>query len=295
MDERRNIGGVCRCCGRSDGLPEEVRIVVAERTHGTRLLKFAVAAALLWVAQGVVPARTNEPAAPAANRTEEPQKDAIPQEAINEILCGSLANAFGPFDYRDPKNRVSINTVNTYHFDADVQNLVRGQTNEYVLGDLDYILRAIPNHYPALQTTSRYFLEGGKRYKWRTMECYFDRAMRFAPDDSTVRVLYGIYLMKLGKTGEALDQLMHALDLSPDSAEIQYDIGLVYFELRDYRQANLYAARAYQGGYPLPGLQHKLERIGQWNPPKLSPAAQGATPAPQPGNAQPPAPQPSNP
>ena len=295
MVRRMNTLGVCRYLERSDGLPEGVRIMVPEKTRATTLVNYAVAAAMLWAALGTVSARSDEPAAHAAKPTEEPRRDAIPQEAINRILCGSLANGFGPFDYRDPQNRVNINTVNTYHFNADVQNLIRGETDEYVLGDLDYILRAIPNHYPALQTTSRYFLEGGKRYKWRTMECYFDRAMRFAPDDPTVRVLYGIYLMKSGKTEEALDELMQALDLNPDSAEVQYDIGLVYFELRNYKQANLYAARAYQGGYPLPGLQHKLERIGQWNPPLLSPAVQSATPTPQSGGAQPPAPRPDKP
>jgi hypothetical protein len=71
--------------------------------------------------------------------------------------------------------------------------------------------------------------------------------------------------------------------MSPDSAEIQYDIGLVYVELGDYKQANLYAARAYQGGYPLPGLRHKLERLGQWSPPVLPPATQN-TQAPAPAD-----------
>jgi tetratricopeptide (TPR) repeat protein len=198
-----------------------------------------------------------------------PARVDIPQEAIDEIMCGSLANASGPFDYRDSANRGNIALINANHFNQDVQNLVRGETNYLVLADLDFILRSFPNHYPALDTVSRYYLNGGKRYKWRTVECYFDRAMRFVPEDPTVRVLYGIHLLKAKQPDKALQRFKEALDLNPDSAEIHYNIGLVYAEMKDYKQANLYAAQAYKLGYPLLGLRHILERAGEWNPPAL--------------------------
>jgi predicted Zn-dependent protease len=240
-----------------------------EGRRGIAAAQTAVALALwllAWPSVGGVETPVPTPATGTAPRTE------IPQEAIDAMMCGSLANPAGPWDYRDPAMRGQITLINANHFNQDVQNLVRGETVDKVLGDLDFIMRTFPNHYPALQTASRYFLEGGKRYKWRTMECYFDRAMRFAPNDSTVRVLYGIYLLKSGKADKALDRFMEALDLSPDSAEIQYDIGLVYADMKDYKHANEYAAKAYQLGYPLLGLRHILERAGQWNPPALPPA-----------------------
>lgn len=246
-----------------------------------------VAAAVLWLMSSAAPAIADATAPPAAATTApvepaaaaaKPARVDIPQQAIDAMMCGSLANPSGPFDYRDPANRGQITLINANHFSQDVQDLVRGQTNDKVLGDLDFILRTFPNHYPALQTTARYFLGGGKRYKWRTMECYFDRAMRFVPNDSTVHVLYGIYLLKSGKQEAALARFMEALDLSPDSAEIQYDIGLVYADMKDYKKANAYAAKAYQLGYPLLGLRHILERAGEWNPPALPPAATTVTP-----------------
>ena len=273
----------------------EVNVNTFEGCHGQQAANAAVhraistaAATVLWLMTGAAPAMadatapepaaaTTAPAGPAAAAAKPPRVD-IPQQAIDAMMCGSLANPSGPFDYRDPANRGQITLINANHFSQDVQDLVRGQTNDKVLGDLDFILRTFPNHYPALQTTARYFLGGGKRYKWRTMECYFDRAMRFVPNDSTVRVLYGIYMLKTGKPDAALGRFMEALDLSPDSAEIQYDIGLVYADMKDYEKANEYAAKAYQLGYPLLGLRHILERAGEWNPPALPPAASPVTP-----------------
>ena len=40
-----------------------------------------------------------------------------------------------------------------------------------------------------------------------TVECYFDRAVRFAPDDTVVRVLYATFLAKAGREAAAVVQL----------------------------------------------------------------------------------------
>lgn len=65
--------------------------------------------------------------------------------------CGSLQNAFGPFDYRDPAARAeSLQVVERYHFTADVEMLRRGKASANVLDDLNYTLRAFPNHHRAL-------------------------------------------------------------------------------------------------------------------------------------------------
>ena len=46
------------------------------------------------------------------------------------------------------------------------------------------------------------------------------------------------------------------------SAEIQYNLGLVLLELGDVEEAQVAARKAYELGYPLPGLRNKLKRMG---------------------------------
>jgi tetratricopeptide (TPR) repeat protein len=46
------------------------------------------------------------------------------------------------------------------------------------------------------------------------------------------------------------------------SAEINYFLGLVLVDLKDYAAAREYARKAYTLGYPLPGLRDKLARAG---------------------------------
>lgn len=48
------------------------------------------------------------------------------------------------------------------------------------------------------------------------------------------------------------------------SIEIHYNLGLVYFELKEMDLAVEFAKKAYDKQYPLPGLQQKLTRAGRW-------------------------------
>ena len=178
--------------------------------------------------------------------------------------CGSIENAYGPFDYTDPVHFTEmLPRVEAYHFSAEIENL--NGTN--VAGDIDYTLRAFPNHHRALYSMSRYYLEQvprGERKMQYTAECYFNRARRFAPTDPAVVALEGIYLMRLGKSNDAKDRLEAALAMAPNSAEIQYNAGLVYAELEDFPKAVEHAQRAYALGYPLPGLRNRLRKAGVW-------------------------------
>ena len=85
-----------------------------------------------------------------------------------------------------------------------------------------------------------------------------------APTDAAVRLLQGIYFMKVNRPEDTRTSLKVALDLEPDSAEINYNAGLVYVDLREYDSALRHARRAYELGYPLPGLRNKLKRLGAW-------------------------------
>jgi hypothetical protein len=178
--------------------------------------------------------------------------------------CGNLQNPFGPFDYRDPQARGNpLHLVELAHFSGDVEGLREGRSST-IVGDLDYTLRAFPNHHRALNSVGRYALRGGKFVSESipTADCFFERAVAFAPDDQVVRALYGNYLFKRKKNGEAKAQYDEALRLAPESAEINYNAGLFYLAIGDVARARELAKVAYDQGYPLLGLKTKLESAG---------------------------------
>ena len=178
--------------------------------------------------------------------------------------CGPLTNGYGPYDYWVDKDRLGI--VIGAHFTSGVENLTQQKTGPFG-GDIDYTLRAIPNHPRALMTmmklVERTKMERppGAQY---SIECYFDRAMRFRPKDGTVRMIYADFLAKRGKHREALEQLEVAKELAGDNANLNYNVGLAYVELKDYDKALAHAHKAYALGFSLPGLRNKLERVGKW-------------------------------
>lgn len=179
--------------------------------------------------------------------------------------CGSLANMYGPYDYRIDKDKLKI--VEDFHFTPEVEMLRRGKSGN-LGGDLDYTLRAFPNHHRALLAMMRLAEREkraqplGARY---TLSCYFERALRFRPDDEVVRLLYGMHLAKQGKKDEALRQLDQVANSSTDKdALTHYNLGLTYLDLGRSDQALHHAQLAYQMGIELPGLRNKLVKAGIW-------------------------------
>jgi len=192
---------------------------------------------------------------------------------VNDYLCGSLQNSYGPYDYRSDMDKLRI--VEQYHLTPEVVNLVKGTTGP-IGADLDYTLRAFPNHHVALNAMIRL----GEKQKTAKpigakygVECYLQRAMRFRNDDAVVRVLYASYLSKAGKRGESLNQLDEATRLGIDSANVNYNMGLIYFDLKEYDKSFSHAQRAYILGYPLPGLRDKLKKAGKWREPPAGTAS----------------------
>jgi tetratricopeptide (TPR) repeat protein len=112
-----------------------------------------------------------------------------------------------------------------------------------------------------------------------TVDCYFERAARFRPGDSTVRLLYGNYLAKIGRPREALIQMQAAEKLIIENANLHYNMGLVYMTLKDYDKALRHAHRAYQLGWQLPGLRNMLQRAGKWQEPSKEESATVEAPA----------------
>lgn len=181
--------------------------------------------------------------------------------------CGDLENAYGPFDYTNPidvKNKLPI--VEQIHFTFNVESLKRGETSEDPMGDLDYTLRAFPNHHRALNAVLRYEYSQKKRStEFYSTECYLKRALAFKPDDGVVWMLYGIYKHKKKEYKLALKHYNKALDLMGDSPDLHYNLGLLYFDMNMYNESLLHAKKAYSLGYPLPGLRNKLVKKNIWH------------------------------
>lgn len=175
---------------------------------------------------------------------------------------------YGPFDYTNPEDRAKhLVVVENHHFTAKVQTLEGGSTANDVGGDLAYTLRAFPNHHQALETLIRLWVKQ-KQDPPRGMEysvnCWFDRAIRWRPEDAVVRVLYGNYLLRSDKVDKAIDEYKVAEKMGFLNANLFYSMGLALVEKKDYPGALEYAHKAYEAGYPLPGLRDKLIRLGVW-------------------------------
>jgi tetratricopeptide (TPR) repeat protein len=171
----------------------------------------------------------------------------------------------GPLDYRtiNPK---ALKLIEDYHFSRQVEMLRHGQSST-IGGDLRYTLRAIPNHPRALRSTAEYFRRSYTRAFKETgfgLQCWFDRALAYRPDDPIVRVLYADELIRQGKRDEARAHLQAAEQVAGDSATVHYNLGLMYLDLKDYARSQEHARKAYDLGAPLPGLRDKLTEAGKW-------------------------------
>lgn len=196
-------------------------------------------------------------------------------------VCGTLDNGYGPYDYRKDTNKLGI--VERYHLTPQVAGLIRGEST-YIGGDLAYTLHAFPNHHKALLLMQRLAERlrtdkpEGAKY---SVECYFDRALRFAPDDALARTLYALYLHGKGRRPAALQQLAMADSLAGDSGALRHGLGMAYLELGDTEGALRQAYRAKQLAYGARDLEDKLRERGQWrDPPPPAPAPSASAPSP---------------
>lgn len=182
--------------------------------------------------------------------------------------CGIIyGRVYGPYDYRTERDKLQV--VEDVHFTAKVE-LLRGGERGFIGGDLDYTLHSSPNHHRALASMAKLSERDkkrkpdGARYP---VECYFDRAVRFRPEDTKVRVLYAQFLHKNKQTPEALRQLEVAQHHAGDDPVANYNIGLVYYQLREYDRALMLAHKAKQLGLAEEQLEKLLKREGKWKDP----------------------------
>lgn len=193
--------------------------------------------------------------------------------------CKGKDQAFGPFDYLSrTEYRTQLRLVEGAHLNQNVIDLSNEfGKNGYLRDELDYTLRAWPNHHIALQSISRYqtLHTSSKDIKYShkltsPVECYFQRAINFSPNDSITHMLFAIYLQKLNHKKKASEQYEAAIKISPENISIRYNYGLLLFSMKHYEQSLENAQKAYASGYPLPGLKKMLIKSGHWLEPNTS-------------------------
>ena len=177
---------------------------------------------------------------------------------------------FGPFDYRKQRGAL-LKDVEQHHFRPEVEALVRGITISTPIGaEISYTLVRFPNHHRALVSLVRLgektSSQQPKGTRW-SVDCYFRRALRFASDDTVVRLLYAQFLGNQKRLDLARFQLESAMRESGDNPLTQYNIGLVYFELGDHERALAQAWTAMSLGMQRPELQAMLMKAGKWRDP----------------------------
>ena len=192
--------------------------------------------------------------------------------------CGSLRprDGWGPFDYRPEKyvqettygsHAARLAIVESAHFTPQVESLIRGMTAVAPGGDIAYTLVRFPNNHRALAAMERL---GDRRKSDKpdtspyTIDCWFKRALAFAPDDNLARLLYANYLSRHARLPEAEQILALVASSAGDNPSTHNNIGLIYFEMQNFDKALQHAQRAYELGMINSAVRIKLEKAGKW-------------------------------
>jgi tetratricopeptide (TPR) repeat protein len=203
--------------------------------------------------------------------------------------CGQYpGNYFGPFDYRTtPQQRRDI--VEDYHFTPQVEHLRAGMTGP-IGGDISYTLGAFPNHPRAIVSMMQLvdkLKQDPAPGAMMSLECYFLRGIRYAPDDLVFRMYYAFFLISRNRMPEAskvVDQVV--TDTEPDNAFTHFNAGMLYFDMKEYDKALAQAHRVMALGFKRQELRERLTAIGRWTEP---PADAASAPASAPAAASAPA------
>lgn len=183
--------------------------------------------------------------------------------------CRTERQGYGPYDYTKAGNRSKFPIVEDNHLTENVQYHIRGESGT-VPGDLDYTLRAIPNHHVALLSMIRYQVKLNKRMLsnpkplLNSPECYLQRAIYFSPKDAFSISLYAYYLKEINKPEKAADLYEKALAIDPNNSKILYSYSLLLISVKKHEKALEFAKKAYEHGNPPPGLKNKLINLGVW-------------------------------
>ena len=180
--------------------------------------------------------------------------------------CTGGAVAYGPWDYTNPGHRrEKLPVVTAYHFTKEIESLEKGKTASIEM-DIDYTLKTFPNHHRALYAMMRQQIKNPRPdiAQYAPVECYFQRAMAFKPDDYRVMQLYANYLVKKDKPKIAIDIYKRALSIDKAPVDINYALGLLYCDLKEFDKAVEQAKIIYGAGFKKTKLARQLKEANRW-------------------------------
>ena len=197
---------------------------------------------------------------------------------VTDEACGPIyfkGQQSGPWEYRRerylPRDRANADwilaDVERNHFPPQTEMLIRPKSR-YFGADMSYTLIRYPNHHRALAAVVRL----GERESTEkpmgsdySIECWFNRAVRFTADDPVVRGLYADYLARRSRPEEATEQLIWMERAAAGNALTHYNIGLLYTEIKKYEEALTQAHKALELGMPnIDELRRRLMQSGHW-------------------------------
>lgn len=197
--------------------------------------------------------------------------------AFNGLPCDGEKMSYGPFDYTNPKHvKYKLNIVEEYHFTRETELLLPEKRGLYVgqirIGGMQYTLTAFPNHHKALRGMAQYHIlfkndieSGKKKPSDPAVECWFQRAIQFAPKDATVRIIYATYLKQINRYDQADKLYQEGVSLEPDRLNFRYNYGMFLVEQKKYSEALEQAKIVYKSNYPKDVLKQKLIKAGFWS------------------------------
>lgn len=177
--------------------------------------------------------------------------------------CLGNSQGYGPFDYTDPGQRgKSLELVESAHFTPAVRRLVKGKSAT-ISADLDYTIRAYPNHHQALASMVEYYFSPTEPTPLKSKpECYLQRALVFRPNDAAVHHIFAIYAHRRKMYEKAIQHYDKAIVIDGSSGSLRYNRGLTHYAMKQYDEAFNDAMAARERGYPLQGLMRKLVKHG---------------------------------
>jgi tetratricopeptide (TPR) repeat protein len=197
-----------------------------------------------------------------------------PAFAGAEKECGSLEWNYGPYDYRTATAH-QRKLVESAHFTPEAEQLKESPTGSFG-ADFKYTLSVFPNHPRALMAMERLVQKeksnpaAGAKY---TIECFYERALRFKPDDHIPRLFYVDFLIRHNQFDEARKHLEYVAATTQDDPFAQFNTGMLYADLKDYDKALAQAHRVFAMGFTRPELRDRLKAVGRWAEPSSPEAA----------------------
>lgn len=203
--------------------------------------------------------------------------------------CGSLTQSWSPFDCRPDgyilgntyrSHRPLLGTVENAHFTPDVEVLIRDKTSATPGANISYTLGVFPNHHRALLAMAALDDKAKTDKPCGTrlpVDCYFQRSVAWRPDDNIVHMTYAGYLAKAMRIDEAEQRLGSDSSLARNRPMTHNNVGLIYFDVKNYSQALVHAHKAHALGRGIPNLLQQLQSVGKWEEPGPQAALELAT------------------